>query len=55
VHVASRVGAAAKAGEILVTVRRWTASARRIACPSRARETLKGLEHPVEVVSVAWR
>ena len=55
VHVASRVGAAAQAGEILVTAETLEG----MGTPYRLSEprsvALKGLEQPVEVLSVAWR
>jgi class 3 adenylate cyclase len=55
VHVASRIGAAARAGEILVSTETLDGigTAYRLSAP-RA-ESLKGLEQPVEVVSVDWR
>ncbi len=55
VHVASRIGAAAGAGEILVSVETLdgVGTAYRVS-ESRA-EILKGLEQPVEVVAVDWR
>ena len=55
VHVASRVGGAANAGEILVSVATLDGigSAFRLSEP-RA-EILKGLERPIDIVSVDWR
>jgi class 3 adenylate cyclase len=55
VHVASRVGAAAGAGEILVTAETLdgVGTTYRVSAPRS--EELKGLEKPVEVVSVDWR
>jgi class 3 adenylate cyclase len=56
VHVAARIGAAAGAGEILVsreTLDDGVTAAFRLSEP-RA-ESLKGFERPVEVVSVDWR
>ena len=55
VHVAARVGALAGAGEILVSRETLdgVASSYRLSEP-RA-EALKGVEQPVEVVSVDWR
>jgi class 3 adenylate cyclase len=55
VHVASRVGAAAGAGEILVSVGTLDGidSSFRLSEPRTV--TLKGVEQPVEVVSVDWR
>ena len=55
VHVASRVGAAAKAGEILVSVETLDGIATPYRVSEPRSETLKGLEHPIDVVSVAWR
>jgi class 3 adenylate cyclase len=55
VHVASRVGAAAKAGEILITVETLDGIGTPYRLSEPRSETLKGLEQPVEVVSVAWR
>ncbi|MGH3133525.1 MAG: adenylate/guanylate cyclase domain-containing protein [Gaiellaceae bacterium] len=55
VHVAARIGAAAGAAEILVSRETLdgVGTAFRLSAP-RA-ETLKGIDHPVEVVSVDWR
>jgi class 3 adenylate cyclase len=55
VHVASRVGSAAGAGEILVSAETvdGVGTAFRLAEPRT--ETLKGVELPVEVVAVDWR
>jgi class 3 adenylate cyclase len=55
VHTAARIGAAAGAGEILVSrdTLDGVASAFRLSEPRT--ETLKGFEEPVEVVSVDWR
>ena len=52
-HVAARIGALAGAGEILVSRETapngdWTVSQPREV-------TLKGIAHPVEIVSVDWR
>jgi class 3 adenylate cyclase len=55
VHVASRVGAAAKAGEILVSVETLDGIGTPYRLSEPRSETLKGLEQPIEVVSVAWR
>jgi class 3 adenylate cyclase len=55
VHVASRVGAAAKAGEILVTVETLEDIRTPYRLSEPRSETLKGVEQPIEVVSVAWR
>ena len=55
VHVAARIGAAARASEILVSSESLddVAAAFRLSDP-RA-EMLKGFAEPVEVVSVDWR
>jgi class 3 adenylate cyclase len=55
VHTAARVGAAARAGEILVSrdTLDGVSAAFRLSEPRT--ETLKGFEKPVEVVSVLWR
>jgi class 3 adenylate cyclase len=55
VHVAARIGAAASAGEILVSTETLdgTGGAFRLSEPRQ--ESLKGVEQPVEVVSVDWR
>ena len=54
VHVAARIGAAAGAGEILVSAETLEGIATfRLTAPRL--ETLKGIEQPVEVVSVVWR
>ncbi|MDQ3876525.1 MAG: hypothetical protein M3322_13440 [Actinomycetota bacterium] len=55
VHVAARIGAAAGAGEILVSreMLDGIATAFRLSEPRDA--ALKGFEEPVEVVSVDWR
>ena len=55
VHVASRIGAAAGAGEILVSAETLDGAGTiyRISAP-RSQE-LKGLNQPVDVVSVDWR
>jgi class 3 adenylate cyclase len=55
VHVAARIGAAAGAGEILVSreTLAGVGSAFRLSQPREV--ALKGLEEPVDVVSVGWR
>jgi class 3 adenylate cyclase len=55
VHVASRVGAAAHAGEILVTAETLDGIGTPYRLSEPRSETLKGLEKPVEVVAIAWR
>ena len=55
VHVAARIGAAAGAGEILVSAETMDGigSSYRVSEPRL--ETLKGVDAPVEVVAVDWR
>ena len=54
VHVAARIGAAASAGEILVsTDTLGSGTTFRVSRPRS--EALKGVEEPVEVVAVDWR
>jgi class 3 adenylate cyclase len=55
VHVAARIGAAARAGEVLVSRETLAGieAAFRLSQPRTA--SLKGFEQPVEVVSVDWR
>ena len=55
VHVASRVGGAAAAGEILVSGETLdgVGGAYRLSEPRT--ETLKGIGQPIELVSVDWR
>jgi class 3 adenylate cyclase len=55
VHVAARIGAAAGAGEILVSAETLDGvnTAFRLSPPRQ--ESLKGVDAPVEVVSVDWR
>jgi class 3 adenylate cyclase len=55
VHVASRVGAAAKAGEILVSVATLDGAGGSFRLSAPRSEVLKGIEQPLEVVSVDWR
>jgi class 3 adenylate cyclase len=55
VHVASRVGAAAKAGEILVSAETLDGISTPYRLSEPRSETLKGLDQPLDVVSVAWR
>ena len=56
VHVASRIGAAAAAGEILVSPETLDGARLRVPADADGRsETLKGVEEPVDVVSVEWR
>ena len=55
VHVASRIGAAAAAGEILVSVDTLDGIGTAYRLSEPRSEALKGIEQPVEVVSVDWR
>jgi class 3 adenylate cyclase len=55
VHVASRIGAAAGPGEILVSVETLDGVGAAYRLSEGRSETLKGLEQPVEIVSVDWR
>jgi class 3 adenylate cyclase len=55
VHVAARVGAAAGAGEILVSAETLDGVGTSFRLSEPRTEALKGLEQPVEVVSVDWR
>jgi class 3 adenylate cyclase len=55
VHIAARIGAAAGAGEILVSKETIDGVGSTFRLSEPRSETLKGLEQPVEVVSVDWR
>ena len=55
VHTAARIGAAAGAGEILVSKETIDGVGSTFRLSEPRSETLKGLEQPVEVVSVDWR
>jgi class 3 adenylate cyclase len=55
VHVAARIGAAAGAGEILVSRETLDGVATGFRLSEPRAETLKGFAQPVEVVSVDWR
>jgi class 3 adenylate cyclase len=55
VHVAARIGAAAAAGEILVSTETLDGIGTAFRLSEPRAETLKGLEQPVEVVAVDWR
>ena len=55
VHVAARIGAAAGAGEILVSAETLDGVAGSFRLAERRSESLKGVEQPVEVVAVDWR
>jgi class 3 adenylate cyclase len=55
VHVAARIGAAAGAGEILVSTPTLDGVGAAFRLSEARTETLKGVKEPVEVVSVDWR
>jgi class 3 adenylate cyclase len=55
VHVAARIGAAARAGEILVSAETLAGVSTAFRLSEPREESLKGVEAPVEVVSVDWR
>lgn len=55
VHVAARIGAAAGAGEILVSRETLDGFATLFGLSEPRAEHLKGFEAPIEVVSVDWR
>jgi class 3 adenylate cyclase len=55
VHVASRIGAAAGAGEILVSLETLDGGDTTYRVSQPRSEALKGLEQPVEVVSIDWK
>ena len=55
VHVAARIGAAAGAGEILVSTETLADVSTAFRLSEPREESLKGVEAPVEVVSVDWR
>jgi class 3 adenylate cyclase len=55
VHLAARIGAAAGAGEILVSTETLDGAASSFRLGERRAETVKGFAAPVEVVSVDWR
>jgi class 3 adenylate cyclase len=55
VHVASRIGAAATAGEILVSAETLDGLGTSFRTREPRAETLKGVADPVEVVSIEWR
>ena len=54
VHMAARIGALARAGEILVSRESLDGGSRYPLSAPRS-ETLKGFDEPVELVSVDWR
>ncbi len=55
VHVAARIGAAAGAGEILVSTETLDGVGGAFRLSEPRVETLKGVEEPVRVVAVEWR
>jgi class 3 adenylate cyclase len=55
VHVAARVGAAATGGEILVSTETLVGVGTTFRLSEPRVETLKGVDEPVELVSVDWR
>ena len=55
VHVAARIGAAAAAGEILVSSETLDGVGAAYRASEARTETLKGVERPVEIVSIDWR
>ena len=55
VHIAARIGAAARGGEILVSAETLDGFAGSVRVTERRTEALKGLEQPVEVASLDWR
>jgi len=55
VHVASRIGSAATAGEILVSADTLDGLGTSFRTREQRSETLKGVAEPVEVVSIEWR
>ncbi|HET7855585.1 MAG TPA: adenylate/guanylate cyclase domain-containing protein [Gaiellaceae bacterium] len=55
VHTAARIGAAAGAGEILISKESIDGVGTTFRLSEPRSETLKGFEQPVEVVSVEWR
>ncbi|MET0560872.1 MAG: adenylate/guanylate cyclase domain-containing protein [Gaiellaceae bacterium] len=55
VHVAARIGAAAAAGEILVSSETLDGVGTSFRASEARTEALKGVEQPVEIVSIDWR
>jgi class 3 adenylate cyclase len=55
VHLAARIGAAAGAGEILVSRDTLDGAGSGFRASTPRSETMKGFEEPVDVVSVDWR
>lgn len=55
VHEAARVGALAEGGEILATVSTVASATTAVAAGNEREVSLKGIPHPVRVVSIGWR
>jgi class 3 adenylate cyclase len=55
VHIAARIGAAAGAGEILVSRETLDGTDGSFGLAASRTESLKGFEQPIEVVAVEWR
>jgi len=55
VHVASRIGGAAGAGEILVSAETLDGLGASFRTGERRSQALKGVDEPIDVVSVEWR
>jgi class 3 adenylate cyclase len=55
VHVAARIGAAAGAGEILVSAETLEGAGNSFRSGERRSESLRGVAEPVEVVAIDWR
>jgi len=55
VHIAARIGAAAGAGEILVSRETLDGTESRFGLSAPRAESLKGFDEPIEVVSVDWQ
>jgi class 3 adenylate cyclase len=55
VHVAARIGAAAGAGEILVSADTLESAGGGFRSSARRSETLRGVAQPVDVVAIDWR
>jgi class 3 adenylate cyclase len=55
VHEAARVGALAEGGQILATTSTVAAAATHVTVGDEREVSLKGLPHPVRVVSIGWR
>jgi class 3 adenylate cyclase len=55
VHVAARIGAAARAGEILVSAETLEMAGGGFRAGERRSEPLKGVAEPVDVLAIDWR